>query len=104
MGVDAIYYCKTCKKIESPGRAIEGYALRKLLNGKVTEEKIEKVKSLQRQLSKLFEEEWLVDYYDMQKRYDLSALIDFLQRHMGHEVIITTDHALDWEEVVEDED
>ena len=106
MGVDAIYYCKTCRKIVSPGRAIEGYALRKFLNGVVTQEKIDKVKAIQKQLDQLFEEEWLHDYYDMRRRYDLSALINFLQRHLDHEVVITNDHALDWDEleVIEDGD
>ena len=97
MGVDAVYYCETCNLALKPGsRAIEGSKLRELLNGEVTQEKIDKVISIQKQLRNVFDEEWLFDYYDLCERYDLSDLISFLREHIGHNVIITDDHTIGW--------
>ena len=95
MGVDAVYCCLTCKTYFYNGRAIEGQRLRDFLNGKVTKKKIEKLKQIQRNLRQVFDQGWLVDYYDMLPRYDLSLLIAFLEKHLGHEVYIGTDHDLE---------
>jgi len=100
LGVDAVYCCLTCKTYFYNGRAIEGQRLREYLSGKVTKEKIERVKKIWKDLTKVFDEGWLFDYHGLRYRYDLSTLIDFLERHLGHEVYIGTDHdielPMDW--------
>jgi len=95
MGIDVIYICLTCKKYLYNGRLIEGQRLREYLNGKVTERKIQRVKRIQRDLRKVFDEGWLIDHYGMLDHYDLSELISFLERHLGHKIYIGTDHDLD---------